>query len=178
MSLRDMMRRHISGWMSLDGPESDVVLSSRIRLARNLRGCKFPPRSTDAENKDVLAKVEQVVVQLIESRTPLFKDGRWVRISELSPIERQVLVERHLVSPQYVQEVHARAVFISADETTSVMVNEEDHLRIQTMNAGLRLTDSLSLASQVDDILEDSLDYDTPRGLATSLPVQQMSGPV
>lgn len=178
MSLRDMMRRHISGWMSLDGPESDVVLSSRIRLARNLRGCKFPPRSTDAENKDVLAKVEQVVVQLIESRTPLFKDGRWVRISELSPIERQVLVERHLVSPQYVQEVHARAVFISADETISVMVNEEDHLRIQTMNAGLRLTDSLSLASQVDDILEHSLDYEYSErlGYITTCPTNVGTG--
>lgn len=178
MSLRDMIRRHISGWMSLEGPESDVVLSSRIRLARNLKGRKFPPRSTDAESKEVLSEIERVVAQLIGSGSPLFKDGRWVRMEELSPIERQVLVERHLVSPQYVQDVQNRAAFISTDETVSIMANEEDHLRVQTINSGLRLADSLSFASQVDDILEESLDYEYSErlGYITTCPTNVGTG--
>lgn len=160
MSLRDLIRRHISGWMSIDGPESDVVLSSRIRLARNLKGLKFPLRSTDSENKAVLTKIEQTALDLISSDPPFLRDARWTRIDSLSPMDRQVLVERHLVSPQYVQEPSNRGVLISADETISVMANEEDHLRIQTIVAGLQLRDALSLASRVDDMLESSLDYD------------------
>ena len=172
------MRRHISGWMSSAGPESDVVLSSRVRLARNLKGRKFPPRSTDAENREVLSEVEGVVRRLVESGSPLFKGGRWIRLEELSPIDRQVLVERHLVSPQYVQEPHNRAVFISSDEIISIMVNEEDHLRIQTINAGLRLRDSLALANRVDDALEESLDYEFSErlGYITACPTNVGTG--
>lgn len=178
MSLRDLIRRHISGWMSMDGPESDVVLSSRIRLARNLRGLKFPLRSTDAESKAVLTKIEQTALGLIDSDSSLLRGARWTRVESLSPIDRQVLVERHLVSPQYVQEPSNRGVLIGADETVSVMANEEDHLRIQTIVAGLRLRDALSLASRVDDMLEVSLDYEFSErlGYITACPTNVGTG--
>ncbi len=178
MSLKDMIRRHISGWMNMDGPESDVVLSSRVRLARDLKSRKFPNRAGEAENREALAEIEQVALGLIESGSLLLRGARWFRVDQLQPIDRQILVEKHLVSPQFVQEPINRGVLLSADETVSTMANEEDHLRIQTIHAGLRLRDALDLASQIDDMFEASLDYEYSErlGYITSCPTNVGTG--
>jgi protein arginine kinase len=136
------------------GPEADVVVSSRIRLARNLAGFPFVGRATDAQRNEVMQAV---------TRAPLgaaFAPGlTWVNMAQTSPAERLLLVERHLVSRHFADSALPRTVGVDSDETLSVMVNEEDHLRIQTIMPGFRLPEAFERARAFDQALEETVDF-------------------
>lgn len=163
-----------SQWMDGSGPESDIVLSSRIRLARNLRGLPFPHRMKDEESRTMLSTVERAV----ESLDPGWH-LKFERLNDLSPIERRVLMEKHLVSPLLVQDpvVH-EAVAIDEREDISIMVNEEDHLRIQVILPGLGLNEAWQTANRLDDMLENNLDFafNETRGYLTAWPTNLGTG--
>lgn len=158
------------------GPATEVVLSSRIRLARNLEGLPFPHRMTDPEADQLIRSVEAGVNEInlvgLSSKVKLF------RLADHPPLERQVLVDKHLISPQQAQAARGKAVAISADESISVMVNEEDHLRIQCLAPGLQLRETWRLASLVDDALEQKLNYafHPQRGYLTACPTNVGTG--
>ncbi len=173
MSLGDIIDKTSSAWMRADAPSADVVLSSRVRLARNLAGVLFPHQASEAD----LAKVAEQVQKAIRSVRGL-ADLVMIRLSETPALARQILVEKHLISPQHAQGAAGRLVAIRPDETVSVMVNEEDHLRIQTLLPGLQLEDALELASQVDDMFESKLDYafDEKLGYITACPTNVGTG--
>ena len=144
-----------SKWMKGMGPEEEIVISSRIRLARNINGLPFPPLASDAQREKVLALAHSV----LQEQSEHFKDMRLIHMGSLSPICRQVLMEKHLISPLQVKECHAGAVILRDDEVISIMVNEEDHLRVQCLLPGLQLERGWQEASRYDDYLEQSLDY-------------------
>lgn len=163
-----MMAPKFSQWMEGTGPDADIVLSSRIRLARNLAAVPFPHRMDEAQGETMMARVAEAVSALEPGWQIHFR-----RLSELSPVERLALVEKHLVSPQLAQEpIRYQAVAIDERESISIMINEEDHLRIQVLLPALQLDEAWRVANQVDDALEAQLTYayDAKLGYLTACP--------
>lgn len=152
MNQADIFSQPMSRWMEGTGPESDVVISSRVRLARNLAGLPFP----HAMDRDAAERLVQMVHGAMTGG--VLGDLHLIRLGDLGPLQGQVLVEKHLISPQ-----HARnplgAVAIRTDQAVSVMINEEDHLRIQALSPALQLREAYALCAEVDDALEERLDY-------------------
>jgi protein arginine kinase len=145
-------------WLRGSGPQSDIVISSRIRLARNLADFPFIARATDADK----AEIEKILRKRIET---LQKSGKfagapiYLDVSKLEDIDRQFLVERQLISREHAESNGARAVVIDQFERFSVMINEEDHLRIQVMHSGLDLDTAWTQVNQLDDLIEEKVTY-------------------
>lgn len=173
MSIEKFIRNAVTGWMTSDGENSDIVMATRVRLARNLKGYLFPIASTE---DDALAVDKMVVGALLDGE---YGDiYSYLKMSELSQLDREVLVEKHLISPQLANPERSGAVMLSEDETVSIMVNEEDHVRIQCIYPGLQLTEAYQQADAVDDILEKELPYafDEEFGYLTSCPSNTGTG--
>lgn len=152
-----------SEWLKGEGECSDVVLSSRVRLARNLSGCHFSLKATRRDRQRTLELCRDRILQ-----ANLCERIVWVDLHDAPPIERALLVERHLISKQLSRGRSGtspaaddpRAVAISIpDERLSIMVNEEDHLRIQMIRSGLALSAAWREIDEVDDRIEGGLDY-------------------
>lgn len=173
MSLKDIMNRPVSEWMRGVGPDRDVALGSRIRLARNLSGIPFPGVANDEQSAEVVRQVRTAVEQ-----SPKLRHLNFVEMGSLTPLERHLLVERHLVSPRHVRDVRHKAVVLRDDEVVSVMVNEEDHVRIQVLMPGLQLGAAWELADAVDDAFEKHLPYafHEERGFLTACPTNVGTG--
>ena len=143
-----------SEWLRGDGPENDIVMSSRIRLARNLKGIPFPHRGETSVTNDVLNKVFEAI-----EKTGFFKNGLIAKMSDLNEIDKQLLLERHLISKEHLQKNYPNGVAISEKQDISIMVNEEDHLRIQILKSGFRLSECWDLVDKLDTALEKHLDF-------------------
>ena len=153
-----MKMRDLAGapgeWLKGTGPESEVVISSRIRLARNLVQFPFLSRAT-TEQKQKLLDIMRNTLAAIE----LTRDLTFVELGDTDPVDRSLLVERHLISRELADGDWPRAVAFSNTETMSVMINEEDHLRTQVLHSGLELADTWSQIDKLDDALEEKLDF-------------------
>jgi len=150
----DELLKQPSEWLRGIGPMSDLVMSSRIRLARNLEKYPFATRATKASQAEVLSAVKDSLGRTVTLPRPLV-----VEIGELDEIDRQFLVERHVVSREHIVRPDHKAVAIGKGEVISIMINEEDHLRIQVMQSGLNLQDAWSLIDTLDDELSEMLPY-------------------
>jgi protein arginine kinase len=175
MSLERFLNQAVSSWMNEEGPESDIVLSSRIRLARNLEAYNFPTVFSHEEAKRIISDMEN----LLNSNT-LSKFGslELVKIDEMQPLQKRVLVEKHLISPNLAEESPHGAVLLSENEEVSIMINEEDHIRIQCLFPGLQLAEALEAANEIDDWLEQNLQFafDENLGYITSCPTNVGTG--
>ena len=134
-----------------------VVLSTRLRLARNLVGVPFPERASNSQRSDVMTRCADQIAELTQ-----MKHGAFFDIAELSDLEKQVLVERHLISRELCESKSGSGVFINKDQTCSIMINEEDHLRIQFLKTGFSLR---SVWKQIDRF-DSSLENDDYRSFA------------
>lgn len=141
-------------WLGGTGPEADIVISSRIRLARNLAG--YPFLST--ANEQQLGELERMVRERLLN-TCRAEGMSYFSLPSLGSIDRQFLVERHLISRELASGKGARGVGLAVDETVSIMVNEEDHLRIQGLCSGLQLREAWERVDAVDTRLESCLDF-------------------
>ncbi|WP_245955043.1 protein arginine kinase [Paenibacillus flagellatus] len=157
------------------GPESDVVISTRIRLARNVRNHPFPMLATNKQSKDVL---DQVVKVLHNDELKTVSGFDLFILDQLSELQKRVLVEKHLISPNLANESRNGAVMINDNESVSIMVNEEDHLRIQCLCPGFQIREAWDLANQIDDIFESQVDYafEEKHGFLTSCPTNVGTG--
>ena len=146
---------HTSGeWLRGSGPESDIVISSRIRLARNLAAFPFTNRASGYQK----AEIETLLRDRI-SKLDLTPKLGYLNVPTLSPLDRQFLVERQLISRELASAEGPRGVALGPQETVSLMVNEEDHLRLQVMRSGFALDDAWSDIDKVDDLLEQRVSY-------------------
>jgi protein arginine kinase len=152
-SFESMLARP-SPWLDGTGAHPEIVLSTRIRLARNLRSSPFTHRAREDELKTVLGSVERAA-----ARSSAFGGGTFLPMHELGEMERTLLVERHLVSHELSDSARPRGLFVAPGERLSIMVNEEDHIRLQSLVSGLMLGEAWSLADQADDELDGSLEY-------------------
>lgn len=141
-------------WLRGTGPEADIVMSSRIRLARNLAEFPFVRRCSDQDR----AAIERSVRQRLRD-VPSCGESLYVNVQALSALDRQFLVERQLMSRELADANGARGVLIDPSETCSVMVNEEDHLRIQVMHSGLNIEPVWEQINRLDDELEQRLNF-------------------
>lgn len=164
-TLDGLLDRH-GGWLE-SGPDEGPVISSRVRLARNLHDTTFPGRAT----KEVRDHVWSEVVQAFEKSESGTDFLRW-RMDELKPLERELLFERHLISAELAERKNGSGIFVSEDECRAVMVNEEDHIRLQSLQPGLNLQKALDEAETLDNDLERSLSYafSTRLGYLTACP--------
>jgi len=176
MSIKETVGNAHSHWMNGGGPEADIVISSRLRVARNLAHLPFPHLLSAEQADQVVAQVEHAA----ESAAVRERVGALsvVRMNELSLVERQILVEKHLISPDLLQNCEHKAVALRDDEILSVMINEEDHLRIQCLLPGLQLAEAWQLVNRLDDGLEETLEYafDEKLGYLTACPTNVGTG--
>jgi len=175
MSLEKFLNTAVSSWMSQEGPDSDIVLSSRIRLARNIQDFQFPTVFTNEEAQEIVDLFEKTFAH--KSYVP-FGKFELLKMNELQPIEKRVLVEKHLISPHLAEDCAFGACLLSENEEVSIMINEEDHIRIQCLFPGLQLTEALDVANQLDDWIETHVNYafDEKRGYLTSCPTNVGTG--
>lgn len=162
-------------WMDELGPESNMILSSRVRIARNLENYPFPFLITNEQAEKVKREVYDAI---IGSNTILSREFMFIDIKKLNNIDREALVEKHLASPLLIENFQKSALLVKDDETISIMVNEEDHLRIQCILPGFQLEKAWDLASKIDDLLEERLNYayDEKLGYLTCCPTNLGTG--
>src|SRR5438552_5034428 len=152
---------------------SEIVISSRIRLARNVGGSPFLSRASRNQRQHLETKIRDTILAAqISTQT------RYVDLDSAPEIDRTLLVERHLISKPHAAAEGARGVAIGEDETVSIMVNEEDHLRLQVLRSGLQLEEAWEQINQIDDALESKLDWSFhPRfGYLTACPTNVGTG--
>ncbi len=169
------MTEHAGEWLRGVGPHSDIVISSRVRLARNLAGHPFVNRANRRQRYDVLSRCRDEIVSGRIADSII-----WVDLGESGDLDRQLLVERHLISRQHARggNEQLRGVAIGSEETFAIMVNEEDHLRIQVLRSGMQLAEAFEQANRIDDVLESRMDlaYNSRWGYLTACPTNVGTG--
>src|SRR3989338_4371323 len=153
MKLDDFIN-HTGEWLRGTGPSSHIVMSTRVRLARNLQKLPLPNRAARKELDDVVASVHSAI-----DKIEYFKNATFFRMSELDNVDKQFLVERHLMSHEHSTNTDGKALIVSEEEILSVMINEEDHLRIQVMKSGFNLEETWQLIEGIDNTLSKQLDF-------------------
>lgn len=170
------MTNKLPNWLNAKGHQNDIVISSRVRLARNIDDYMFPRNMTRLEKEKLLESLKDTI------ETPEFNQelGKMtlIRLEEATPIERQYLLEKHLISPDMLENYPSTGIVLGLDESISILVNEEDHLRIQSFFSGLNLEDAYIIADKVDDVLEKfyQYSYHEQYGYLTSCPTNVGTG--
>ncbi|MFZ5942496.1 MAG: protein arginine kinase [Bacillota bacterium] len=159
-----------SVWTEGIGEYPEIILSSRIRLARNLEKFPFPLKQTEGTANSV--------IELLEKSFEGDKDLKLYRLTDIPELERQVLVEKHIISPVHGQKPEYKGVVLNKEGSVSIMVNEEDHLRIQCFASGLEIDTLWEIADSIDDKLEEKINYafDEKYGFLTCCPTNLGTG--
>lgn len=165
----------ISKWYEKTGEKSDVVCSTRIRLARNLRDYPFPEKNTPKQKKEIAEKVKMAVLSASEIMKDTFSV---IELENLNQNELISFVERHTVSPEFISDLKGKELILSHDERISIMINEEDHIRIQVIHEGFALKQALEIADRLDSLLAERLDFafDDRLGYLTHCPTNLGTG--
>ena len=172
MDLNDLIY-HVSGWLKGNGPNSDIVISSRIRLARNFMDLPFPHWAKKEQSETVLVKSQAAF-----EKTPELADALFLRLDDMDNIDKQLLVERHLMSNEHAIRSNQKALLVNPDENIAIMVNEEDHLRIQVMESGFDLDVTWNIINSIDNRLSTMLPYAFKKewGYLTACPTNTGTG--
>lgn len=155
MDIEHFLEQATPDWMHTNSENDDIVISTRIRLARNLINFRFPI----CFSEDEALQIDRVISNVFTDNESLPNTFSYFPIHELTILQRKVLVEKHLISPQLARKENVGAVLLSEDESISVLVNEEDHLRIQCLTPGLRIMSAYTNAEEIDQVLEEELPY-------------------
>ncbi len=165
----------MGNWYNCSSPENDVVVSTRIRLARNLKDMPFPSRMSAEQLSELKSRVKQAIT---ESNTPFARSLKFIDMSAVPENEIMAMVERHVISPEFAKMAEDRAIILSEDESISIMIGEEDHIRIQVLLGGLQLEKAYDIAERLDTLLYDSLHFafDSELGFLTECPTNLGTG--
>jgi len=164
---------NINEWFNGSGPLADIVISSRIRLARNIAGHKFLSRCSAAEKLQILNKLRDVLMSLE------FGDQiTYISVDKAPALDKHFLVERHLISRHHAFAKGPRGVIFARREFFTAMINEEDHLRMQVLKGGCQLSQCAEQINRIDDMVEEKIDYAfSPRyGYLTACPTNLGTG--
>lgn len=173
MNIEHFLTNANPSWMKNEG-DSDIVISTRIRLARNIAGIRFPNSFNEEEAQGVEGQVRNALFP-IESDS---SDFSYFPIKSLPQLQRQILVEKHLISPNLAKRQKIGSVFITEDEAFSIMVNEEDHIRIQCLACGMQIEEAFEQAHKLDRYLSQHIAYAYKEryGYLTSCPTNVGTG--
>ena len=170
------MKNKLPIWLSGKGHQRDIVISSRVRLARNIENYLFPKKMTIEDKEEQLSSVKETI------ESSFFKkelgDMRLIKMDDIGTLDREYLLEKHLISPDMAENYHSRGIVLGLDESISILVNEEDHFRIQSFVSGLNLEDGYVIADKVDDALEKfyKFSFHEKYGYLTSCPTNLGTG--
>lgn len=153
MQLNDLLS-HTSEWLKGSGPNSEIVISSRIRLARNLANIPFPHWADKKQGEDVLNKIRDIFLKI-----DCLKKATFFELAKMDSIDKQFLVERHLMSLDHAQKTNSKAVVVDDDEIVSIMINEEDHIRMQVMQSGFNFHEAWDMINKMDDSIAKELNF-------------------
>ena len=153
MKVDDLLKRPVA-WLATDANQDDIVVSSRVRLARNLADTSFPSWASEDESAQVWERLEPLLLSLSE-----LAPAHAFAMDALSMIDRQVLFERHLISLEQMERERGSGLVFTEDESMAIMVNEEDHLRLQALRAGLALHDLWRRIDALDTAIERAVPY-------------------
>ncbi|MCZ7647968.1 MAG: protein arginine kinase [Planctomycetota bacterium] len=153
MLLEDLLKSP-GEWLGGTGPHADIVISSRVRFARNLAGHRFMSKMDADERQEVVDRVRGRIV-----KAKVVPAERVLQLQSVPRLDLKLLVERHLISKEQEESQHPRAVAIGEGEAVAIMVNEEDHIRLQVLKSGMQLQETLKTATEIDGKLEGGLDY-------------------
>ncbi len=169
----DALLKQTCEWLRGTGPNSDIVMSSRIRIARNLDKVPFSHWASKKQEKETLELLEGSVLG-----ADLMKGSLLVRMSEIDDVDKQFLLERHLISRELMVRPESKTAVVGDKEIISVMINEEDHLRVQVMQSGFNLQECWRIASRLDDMLHKKLKfaYHNDWGYLTACPTNTGTG--
>ncbi|MCM8792718.1 MAG: protein arginine kinase [Candidatus Omnitrophica bacterium] len=169
----DDLINHTSEWLKGSGPYSNIVISSRVRLARNLNSIPFPHRLNKKQGQEVIDAVRTAV-----EKVDFLKGSLFIDMQQLDALDKQFLIERHLMSYEHARPDNYRALVLEKSEIISIMINEEDHLRIQVMQSGFSLFEAWSIMNRIDDVLSEHLDFAflSEWGYLTSCPTNTGTG--
>jgi len=172
MDYKDFIRQDTE-WLKGTGPSANIVMSSRVRLARNLDKAPFSNWADKGRLEDVLVAVKDAALS-----TGILNNALFVRLKDLNEVERLFLVERHLMSPEHAERADYKAVIVDPKEMISVMINEEDHLRIQVLLSGANLRECWRIADSLDTELSKKLAfaYSAKWGYLTACPTNTGTG--
>ena len=162
-------------WYEEKNVDDGIVISSRVRLARNIKKYPFPPKITQQQSETMIGELK---ASLLNERTPLGSQFKYVEVDQLSANKKREMMERHIISPVLVAKAENCGVIIKDDETVSIMLNEEDHVRIQTIFSGENIDKAWDLADKIDNLIEESVEYafDENSGYITSCPTNIGTG--
>ena len=165
----------MSRWYIDKSAQNDIAVSCRIRLARNIQGLPFPNRMTLDDKRELNTRVKEAI---LNSNTPFSKILKYINMCDIPEIQRYAMVERHIISPEFAAKTEECGIILSNDESISIMIGEEDHLRIQVINAGLDLKKAYDLAESLDTLLCDTLHFafDKDLGYLTECPTNLGTG--
>jgi protein arginine kinase len=141
-------------WLRGTGKESDIVISSRIRLARNIAGYPFLSRANLKQRREIESLLRKTIIE-----RKIAQDVSYVNLNQATAIDKLFLVERHLISKEHAEGEGERAVAFGKSETVSLMINEEDHLRIQVIRSGFELKNTWDTIDEIDNLLGENLNF-------------------
>lgn len=141
-------------WLKGTGAHANIVMSSRVRLARNLSKVQFPNKSSKKRLQEVLDEI-RTAMETID----YFNDSMFIKIGDLDNVDRKFLIERHLMSHEHATNPEGKGLVVSKEEVLSVMLNEEDHMRLQVMQSGFNLEETWQIIHTIDDQLSKKLDF-------------------
>lgn len=172
MSVDQLLNNRVS-WLADSGPEDDIAISSRIRFARNLKSLPFPINS----NSEYREKVKSMVELSVEKVSNFDASFRFV-IDAISSLDRQILLERRLISREFTNAKSGAELVVTPDEEVGIMINEEDHIRLQAMKSGFQLQEVLREIDHVDNLLSQELPFafNNELGYLTSCPTNVGTG--
>lgn len=174
MDMNRFLKNQVTSWMESAGEHADIVMSTRIRLARNLEGYRFPLAFTEDEAHKIEQTISGILLDTQREENPFTS----YQMKQLDSLDKQVLIEKHLISPALVESTVESAAVISEDESLSIMINEEDHLRIQCILPGLQLEQAYEQAAAIDRLLDKQVSYafDEKYGYLTTCPTNTGTG--
>ena len=169
----DPLLKQTCEWLRGSGPNSDIVMSSRVRIARNLDKLPFSHWANKKQEKEAMESLETAVLT-----SDVMKNCLNVRMLEIDDVDKQFLLERHLISREHMVHPEFKSTVIGDKEVVNVMINEEDHLRIQVMQSGFNLQECWRIASRLDDVLHKKVKfaYNSEWGYLTACPTNTGTG--
>lgn len=150
----DRLLKNSTEWLRGSGPEASIVVSSRIRLARNLAGFPFVSKLSKEQEEDIIDRAEESI-----GGSAFLKNVFFIRYHDVTELDKQFLLERHLISREHAVEQGAKAVAVSPNEIVSLMILEEDHVRLQAFQSGFNLTDTWKIVEEIINELEKNLPF-------------------
>ncbi|MCK5451027.1 MAG: protein arginine kinase [Candidatus Omnitrophica bacterium] len=172
MKINDLLNKK-SEWLNREGPKSNIAISTRVRLARNLKKHLYFNRADRDQREETLNEVMQGI-----KKSKFFKNALFLKIKDISELDRAFLIERHLMSKEHAMDIDSKGLVIEEKEILSVMINEEDHIRFQVMQSGFNIMGTWSVIDGIDTEVGQYLpfDYSNIFGYLTSCPTNTGTG--